>query len=154
MPSKKARQVRKTFAWLFPASGRYVAESGDSYWRIRGSGVNGSCEDAETTNTIVAFLESVRIPVERSGSSGFCTAESWTLEAEFLDGGLSAETGNYIGNEKGARIQGSRAALFVALGIGLWVPQSFRDRYSLTNATLEELKSEAIRAGQNPGIVA
>jgi hypothetical protein len=53
----------------------------------------------------------------RSGTSGFCAAETCSLEAEFLDGGLWAETGNDIGGEKGAWIRGKRTALFLALKV-------------------------------------
>jgi hypothetical protein len=136
------KSLRRTFAWLFPASGHWASADGGHAWRIRGSGVSRECEAAKTTNAIVEFLESAGIPVKRGGTSGFCAADTYSLEANFLDGGLSAETGNYIGQDKGAWIGGSRAALFVALGLGLRVPQILRDRYALTNATFEELKSE------------
>ena len=149
MPSNEPRQVsRKTFAWLFPARARSVGKDGDCSWRIRASGVSDPCEYAEKTKAVVAFLESVGIPVKRSGTSGFCAADTYSLKADFLDGGLWAETGNYIGGENGARINGNRAALFVALGLGLRVPQSLRDRYSLPSTTLNELKSGAASAGR------
>lgn len=144
MPSNEPRQAsRKTFAWLFQSGVRTAARDGDSSWRIKGSGVSDPCEYAEKTKAVVAFLESVGIPVKRSGTSGFCAADTHSLDADFLDGGLWAETGNYIGGEKGAWINGKRAALFVALGLGLRVTEALRERYSLPQATLAELLSEA-----------
>ena len=142
MKTKKSAPTR-TFAWLFPASGCTQA-SDDFAGRIRGGGVSLPCEDAEATRLVVEFLESVGIPVKRGGTSGICAADSYSLDAPFLDGGLWAETGNYIGQPKFAQVSGARAALFVALGLGLRIPAALRAKYALPEVGLDELKSEAL----------
>jgi hypothetical protein len=70
---------------------------------------------------VVALLADHGVSTVRSGSSSFGGADSHRLKASFLDGELSAETGNYIGGVRGAYIYGARAALFIALGLELHV---------------------------------
>ncbi len=108
-----------TFASLFPATGRFEAKSGTPAWRIRGSGVAGPPESAETTRAVLEFLEKSGIKVTRSGSGGIGGGEMYTLDAPFLDGGLFAQTGVYFHGSKSAWITGARAATFIALGLGL-----------------------------------
>lgn len=109
-------QKSGTFATLFPKEGSFTSSDGRPCWRIRGSGISGPAERAPWTGAIVALLERHGVNVDRSGSSSFSGADSHRLSARFLDGELSAETGNYIGGSRGAYLYGARAATFIALG--------------------------------------
>ena len=63
------------------------------------------------------------------------------VEAEFLDGGLFAVTGNYWCSERGAWICGARSALFVGLALGLRMPDGFEQGYHIS-ASQSELEQE------------
>lgn len=139
----KASPTLRTFASLFPASGRFTSKKGTPAWRIRGSGVSGPPETAETTKAVVAFLEQAGVNVVRSGFGGIGGADMFTLDAPFLDGGLFAQTGSYFYQSKSAFVAGARAVLFVALGLGLSVPSGFLEEQG--SPTLEELTRELRR---------
>ncbi|MDP2345571.1 MAG: hypothetical protein Q8O67_31800 [Deltaproteobacteria bacterium] len=121
---KSARAMPRTFASLFPGASRRVP-GGEvkRTFRIGGSGVAGEPEDAPWTREVVAFLEASGIVVERECIMGMNAADMHTLKADFLDGGLGAQTGPYIGGDRSAWIHGPRAAQFVAVGLGLVVPK-------------------------------
>lgn len=97
---------------------------------------------------VIEFLRSKSIPVEihlLGGPGSDC--DMYTADARFLDGGLAARTGNYIGLEKGAWVEGSRAALYVALGLDLMVPKRFYEAHDLSGTTLEQLEA-ALKRGE------
>jgi len=74
-----------------------------------------------------------------SGSGGFGGGAIYTIDAPFLDGGLFARTGIYFNGSKSAWIAGARAAMFVALGLGLRVPPALREELGLRSCTFEDL---------------
>lgn len=64
-------------------------------------------------STLLRALESAGIVVERGamGSPGSC--DSYVFSAEFDDGGLFVETGNYFSGHRGGSIRGAKALLRV-----------------------------------------
>jgi hypothetical protein len=94
------------------------------------------------------LLEKHGVAVDRSGSSSFSGADSHRLSARFLDGELSAETGNYIGASRGAYICGARAATFIALGLGLRVGKGVLDKLGIEEVTFADLCRELGTAPQ------
>jgi hypothetical protein len=143
-PSQRRTPDLKTFASLFPGGGRFTTKNGKLGWRIRSSGVSGPPEDAETTRAVVAFLEASGVAVTRSGSGGIGGGEMYTLRAPFLDGGLFAQTGVYFYQSKSAWITGARAAMFVALGLGLRVPRRLQTELGVSGGTLDALRAEVL----------
>jgi hypothetical protein len=134
----------KTFASLFPSGDRFASKSGKPAWRIRGSGVSGPPEHAVTTRAVTTFLERSGIAVARSGVGGIGGGEIYTLEAPFLDGGVFAKTGIYFSQSKSAWVTGARAAMFVALGLGLRVSRRLQAELGLSGCTLDALRAEAL----------
>lgn len=139
-PARAASVRGRTFASVFPRAGHVVSKDGVDCWRIRGSGVSEPPDEAPLTKTIVDFLESEGVEVWYGGSRGICCADSYTIESAFLDGGLFAETGNYIGYRRGAHVRGRQAVLFVALGLGLKVPAKDLWRLRLVGVALADLR--------------
>lgn len=111
-------------------------------WRVRGSGVFGQPESCEQTAVIVTACEESGIPIERHSNGSPANANSYTLAANFLDGGLRAQTGNYMFGKRGAWVIGARAMLFVALKLQLRTQDSLLHRLNLSHVTLENLKNE------------
>jgi hypothetical protein len=139
--TQSIRQL-KSFASLFPKRDHYQTREGLPAWRVRSSGTSGEPEDAPITAAITSVLHSAGVKIERGGISGMCAADLYTLEADFLDGGLGAETGNYLYQPKGAYVRGARAALFITLGLGLKVPGEFLRQHALASVTLKELQEQ------------
>jgi hypothetical protein len=137
------RKRRLSFAAVFPASGAGTSREGVCYWRIRGSGTAGAPESATWTRAIVDLLRRNGISVDSRVSTGMVNAEMYSLSAKFLDGGLSATTGNYIGGERGAWVTGARAAAFVALGLDLVIQNAKRGQERLNvGLRLDDLLQE------------
>lgn len=98
------------------------AVDGTPRFRISGSGVRRWPKDSATTRAIAEMLkqEGVEIKERASGSAG--NANSYYLDATFLDGGLHATTGSYWFGEKGAWIHGCEAVARVARSHGIALP--------------------------------
>ena len=141
-----ASTAKGTFATIFPSSSFRTASDGRLCWRIRGSGVSQRPERAHWTGAVVTLLESHGIVVDRAGSSSFGGADSYRVSARFLDGELSAETGNYIGGSRGAFVYGARAALFIALGLELRVGKALFTKLGLAPTTFASLCEELAKA--------
>ncbi|MBS2031753.1 MAG: hypothetical protein JST54_27900 [Deltaproteobacteria bacterium] len=142
-PSTKTRRRRSSpaFASIFPKAGHFSTKAGVPAWRVRGSGVNGSPLEAPNTARIAELLASSGLQVTPTCIMGMCCADQYNLDVEFLDGGLQAVTGNYLFNEKGAWVFGARAVLYVALRMGLRVPDAFRLEHGLVGVDLGELEA-------------
>lgn len=110
-------------------------------WRISGSGIHGRPEEAKWTGAITNLLESFGVVVERYCEGTPVNVDSHHLEAQFLDGGLYATTGNYWCSERGAWVFGARSALFLGLALSLRIPQRFEEDYHVL-ASLAELERE------------
>jgi hypothetical protein len=126
-------------------------------WRITGSGVHGRPEDATWTRAITARLESYAIAIERYCEGTPVNVDAHYVEAQFLDGGLFAVTGNYWCSERGAWVYGARSALFVGLALGLRMPDGFAQDYHISpsHSELEQkvraaVLLEAAMQGGNP----
>ena len=141
--------VGKTFASLFPRSGTSTDGSGKPSWRIAGSGVSGEPGTATSTRAIIDFLKGEGVVVREWGQPGM-GADIHYVQAKFLDGELSGTTGNYIGGSRGSQLSGARAALFVALGLGLKGTETFRQTHALVGVTLEQLRAELTSAPSEP----
>jgi hypothetical protein len=111
-------------------------------WRVRGSGVHARPDSAPTTAAVLAVCEDLGIATEVYYSTGPCSADSFPVEAKFLDGGLSGETGNYIGGERGVTVTGAKAVLLLALSLGLRVRPAWYAEYGLEGVDLEDLLRE------------
>ena len=81
----------QTFSRLFTHPGG--AEPGQ--WRIRVSGVMGQPDSAPTTYAVIIACRDLGIEVKYGSMGSPANCSSYHLEAEFLDGGLRGETGNY-----------------------------------------------------------
>src|SRR5690606_10122107 len=110
------------------------------------------------------FLTEKKIRVESSGVQSIFGNGAHEYRALFLDGGFRAEITEmetpenlvrqslirpedleeyreqaaWMRAAEGAWLSGPRAALFVALGLGLAVPRKFRDLHGLQGVTLDE----------------
>lgn len=146
MIAKTQKILPSTFRQVLGAPAGIVSREGAvPYWRIAGSGVSGKPERARFTKMIVRGLENVGIDVEHTVSMGMVNADSYYLNATFLDGGLSATTGNYIGGAKGAYITGPKAVLLVALALRLKVPAEFFEAHGIpSDVTFAGLVREAV----------
>lgn len=114
-------------------------------WRVRRSGVRCSFDNIPTTAAVLAACVALGVPVLYSGSGGPCSADSAEVDAEFLDGGLSGQTGNYIGGERGVVLRGPRAVLLVALTLGLRVRPAWLESHGLAGVRLPNLVAELRR---------
>jgi hypothetical protein len=117
-----------------------TAKGCEGRWRIRGSGVFGWPDQCEQTAAIAAACEELGIRVIRKSGGSPGNANSYTLEAPFLDGGLQAKTGNYWYERRGAWIVGARALLLVALALKLSVSPQWLRQHGVEGETIESLK--------------
>lgn len=99
---------------------------GKPRYRIQGSGVKTQPMHATRTHAVVQFLQSRDIAVAHRSSDSPANANSYYLDAAFLDGGLHARTGNYWLEPRGAWIEGEDAVSWIAHGLGLRPPGSLR----------------------------
>ena len=83
-------------------------------WRIKGSGVRGWPHNARATAEVVEALRSVGIDVRSYAEGSAANAGSYHCDAEFEAGRLSAKTGAYWYEPRGAWIEGARALAFIA----------------------------------------
>jgi hypothetical protein len=143
LSSEKGMDIASFLLWE-PAEGR-------PRWRIKGSGVKEAPETAPNTSAVVKALERVGLKT-RNGFSGnpIMDVAAWSAECRFLDGGLDAETGNYFNSPRGAWVAGPRAALLVALLLGLRVTPSWLARFGLTHETLPSLLATVKEALAQP----
>ena len=102
---KKLRST--TFRQVFGAHAGIAPNGGVTRcWRIAGSGVTGTPERARFTRMVVDMLAAIGMKLDRAVSMGMVNADSHSLKVRFLDGGLTAETGSYIGGQRGAYVTG------------------------------------------------
>ena len=119
-----------------------TAKGANGRWRIRGSGVFEQPESCEQTAAIVTACEESGIQIVRPSSGSPANANSYSLEANFLDGGVQAQTGNYFFGKRGAWVIGARAMLFIALTLQLRIQDSLVRRLKLGHVSLEDLMNE------------
>lgn len=93
-------------------------------WRIRRSGVSERPANAPLTGQIIDGLSSVGIEVVQKSSGSPANADSYTVSARFLDGGIDGETRTYIGPPRGVYIDGPRALVFISVLLGRTLPAS------------------------------
>jgi hypothetical protein len=110
-------------------------------WRVRHSGTH-CFDDAPTTAAVLAACVALDIPVVHSAYGGPCSADSEEVDAAFLDGGLSGQTGNYIGSDRGVGLRGPRAVYLIALTLGLRVRSAWLESHGLTGVRLTDLVAE------------
>jgi hypothetical protein len=106
-------------------------ETEGNRWRLRGSGVSSIPEQAVTTREVlrVCWEAGVAIEEDDSGSPAHC--DSYKRKAEFLDGGLVAETGNSFGSMRGAWVTGVKAVYFLACALRIGVRPGWEKRNGL-----------------------
>lgn len=116
----------RTFGSVFRADGR--TSRGQVRYRIARSGSMTWGTHAPTTAAVVDAITEAGVAVRNvsMGSPGNC--DSYHLDADFRDGGLRGETGNYWGHEKGAWIHGDDAVVWVARLLKLRPPGALRHR--------------------------
>ena len=121
-------------------------------WRVRNSGVTGMpCESKETNAVLTACrILGISVREQNWGSAG--NANSYKIEAKFLDGGIVGETGNYWFQERGVWVSGAKAVLALALQIGLNVRRSWHESYGLVGVCLEDLQTQLSERAHNKGI--
>ena len=118
------------------------AEADPREWRIRGSGVSGQPDAADTTYAVMKACESLGIDLSGRSMGSPAGADSYHLEAEFLDGGLRGQTGNYFYYPKGVWVHGPKAVLLLLLQLQVKVRPSWLRRHGLESTTLESLRAE------------
>ncbi|AKU92641.1 hypothetical protein AKJ08_3028 [Vulgatibacter incomptus] len=141
----------------------------ESCWKVHGSRVNGHPEHSPNTLKVMEFLRSFGLKATPTCAMGICCADSYSIDVGFLDGGFYGRTAEYESvrsllasgeldrdalaeyrlemaeraDEEGAWVRGPRAALFIALGLGLRVPSKFCKAHGLEGVTFEQLAMEA-----------
>lgn len=141
MPKKRPPHPL-TFGTVFPRATSEDLNDGRKVWRIGRSGVSDAPEAAPTTRRIIEALGARGVPVAERDYPSMSGADMYTREAKLLDGGFTAQTGPYIGGERGAWVEGPRTVLFIALALGLKPPRRFLEQHHLTGVTLADLDSE------------
>lgn len=156
-----SKRIPKTIRDLL----EYAFDPDEKRWRIQDSWVAGDPCLAPNTERIVTFLESLGFKMVSRGGGSFIGITTYDFGVSFLDGGFSAASREYETeeeflrtavdpesarkeleeymaenyHEEGAWLDGPRAALFVALGLGLSVSQTFRKLHGLEGVTYEAL---------------
>jgi hypothetical protein len=92
-------------------------------WRIRGSGVTFLPSSAPLTGEIIARLSEIGVQVSETSSGSPGNADSYGVRAQFLDGGISGQTGNYMGGSRGVWIEGPRSLLVIATLLERTIPE-------------------------------
>lgn len=92
-------------------------------WRIRGSGVMSPPMSAPLTGEIIARLSEVGVQVRKTSSGSPGNADSYGLRAQFLDGGINGETGNYMYGPRGVWIEGPRCLVVIATLLERFLPK-------------------------------
>jgi len=148
--------IGRTFKSVFRPDG---AKDGIARYRLAGSGVIGWPTDARTTNALTSLLKNNGIEIRQRSMGSPANANSYQLDAAFLDGGFHATTGNYWFGEKGAWIHGPKALAWVARSLGIGLPSVVRrrtppklapellDSYEATDFVALSLPKHPIRIG-------
>jgi hypothetical protein len=110
-------------------------------WRVRRSGTR-QFDDAPTTAAVLAACVALGVPVAHSASGGPCSADSEEVDAAFLDGGLSGQTGDYFLGSRGVNLSGPRAVLLIALTLGLRVRSAWLESHGLAGVRPTDLVAE------------
>lgn len=116
--------MSRRFESLFQRDG--LSAEGKPRFRITGSGVQTQPTDAPATCAIVNRLEREGMRVTSSSMGSAASSNCYKLIADFIDGGLRAETGNYWMSKRGAWIEGEEAVAWLANKLGLRPPGSLR----------------------------
>jgi hypothetical protein len=127
----------RPFGAVFSRSGTYAP----GRWRVRRSGTR-RFDDAPTTAAVLAACVALGIPVVHAAYGGPCSADSEEVDAGFLDGGLSGQTGDYFLGSRGVNLSGPRAVLLVALTLGLRVRSASLEAHGLSGVRLTDLVAE------------
>jgi len=93
-------------------------------WRIRGSGVTFLPSSAPLTEKIIAGLSEIGVQVSETSSGSPGNANSYEVRAQFLDGGIYGQTGNYMGGSRGVWIHGPRSLAVIAMLLERSLPKS------------------------------
>lgn len=131
-------------------------------FRIKGSGVQGEPTEAPMTDLIVGAIQTAGADVRGCWSGSAANATSHHLEADFLDGGLRASTGDYWYSPRGAWLMGEDAVAWVAHLLGLVppgaskhrnpprLPGALRDAYERTDYVILSQPEVHVRVGDLP----
>ena len=92
-------------------------------WRVRGSGVTFLPSSAPLTAEIIARLSEIGVQVSETSSGSPGNADSYGVRAQFLDGGIGGQTGNYMGGSRGVWIEGARSLLVIATLLERSIPK-------------------------------
>src|SRR5262249_54907046 len=117
-------------------------------WRVRNSGVQFVPRRSKETRAVLEACSALGIPLEEKSSGSPANADSYTVRATFLDGGIEGQTGNYWYAPRGVWIRGTKAVLLLALQLGLSVRRGWYIEHGLTGATLHSLRRELATPGQ------
>ena len=123
---------------------RLDQETSKLRWRIVGSGVRGSPCDCLATAAVVQVLRDAGIHVRSSfmmplDSRGCGTSN---LDATFLDGGLTASTGDYWYGQRGTWISGIKALLLAAGLLELVISDKWRNEFDAQDIKNQDLLAE------------
>jgi hypothetical protein len=113
-------------------------------WRIKGSGCNGPPEGHLATREVLRICWDAGLPLTAKNMGSPANCNSYHRDCAFLDGGLHAETGNYMFQPKGAWVAGSEAILFLAMAMRLRIRPSWLKRFGLLGLKYSHLE-KAIR---------
>ena len=136
--SGEMETLGKTFSTVF----HRPLDAEPDTWRIRNSGVQSQPHNSRETSAVLEACASLGIRAQHRSSGSPANADSYTVQAVFLDGGLDGETGNYWYAPRGVWVRGCKAVLLIALQLGLSVRQRWYQENGLTGATLDSLKRE------------
>jgi hypothetical protein len=115
-------------------------------WRICRSG--GRWDWGPAGRAVLLACGELGIKVANPWGGSPVGVDTMEIEAAFLDGGLTGETGNYWCGQRGAWIRGKRAVLLIALQIGLKVRPGWLREQGLEGVTLEALRAELTKGSQ------
>lgn len=148
----------RTFASVFRPDG--LAPQGQVRYRIARSGVATWATSSPTTAAVVEAITAAGIAVRNRSMGSPANCDSYHLDADFRDGGLRGETGNYWFHERGVWIHGDEAVAWVARLLKLRPPGALRLRapprveaallaaYSDTDFVIRASPEIHVRAGQ------
>ena len=137
----------KPFSAVFSTSPKHEPNT----WRIRNSGVQSVPQASKETRSVLEACEALGIRVQEKTYGSPVNADSHHVSAVFLDGGIEGETGNYWAAPRGVWVRGRKAALLLALQLGLSVQKAWYRQHDLVGATLDSLKSELLASTPGEG---
>ena len=135
----------KPMSAIFQGSDAYP----ENCWRIRNSGVWGRPDNSAETFAIELACEALDIELKRTWSATPINPDSFRIEGQFLDGGISCMTGDYWYGEKGGWMFGPKCVLAICSELGLRVRESWLKKFDVLGTDLEALRSE-LHNGSEP----